>query len=58
MSKDQRKVSLADAAKLLGMSWQQAWRLVLIGELAGEKMGGRWIVTSESVDAYRSRPIR
>lgn len=45
-------VPLAQAAKRLGLSWGQAWRLLLTGRLCGEKVSGRWFVTGESVDAY------
>lgn len=42
-------VSLSDAALRLGLSWHQAWRLVLIGSLKGNKRGGRWFVESRDL---------
>lgn len=41
------------AAARLGRSWAQAWRLVLIGHLCGEKRQGRWYVTAASVERLR-----
>jgi hypothetical protein len=48
--RDQREVTLSEAARKLGMSWQRAWRLMLIGELAGRRENGRWFVTCASVE--------
>ena len=42
-------VSLPAAAQLLGLSWGQAWRLVLKGVLRGRRVGGKWIVDATSV---------
>ena len=43
-------VSLPSAAQALGLSWIQAWRLVLTGELKGTQIGGRWQIERESLD--------
>ena len=43
-------VSLPSAAQALKLSWIQAWRLVLTGELKGSKVGGRWRIERESLD--------
>jgi len=41
---------LVRAARLLGLSWGQAWRRTLTGELEGEQDArGRWFVTDTSV---------
>jgi hypothetical protein len=49
-----QEIPLAEAAQQLKKSWGQAWRLVLNGTLAGRKVGGRWVVTAESVKANRA----
>jgi len=46
-------VPLSDAAKELSLSWFIAWRLLLSGQLAGEKRGNRWYTSRESIDALR-----
>lgn len=48
-------VPLALAAQRLRLSWQQAWRLLLRGELDGVKRAGRWHVWNESLDAAEQR---
>lgn len=47
------EVPLALAAQSAGLSWPQAWRLVLRGELEGRKAGGRWVVTRASLETWR-----
>lgn len=37
-------IGLAEAAQRLGLPYQSAHRLVLLGELGGEKRAGRWFV--------------
>lgn len=49
---------LAFAAHQLGISWQQAWRAMLIGQLSGVKRGGRWFVTAASVSALAEQFAR
>lgn len=46
------EIPLALAAQSAGLSWAQAWRLVLRGELEGRKAGGRWVVTRASLEAW------
>ena len=48
-------VPLTAAAHQLGLSWQQAWRALLVGQLSGEKRGGRWFVYSASVAELAGR---
>jgi hypothetical protein len=42
-------VGLAEAAMAIGIPYQSAHRLLLIGALRGEKRSGRWFVRSEDV---------
>jgi hypothetical protein len=46
-----RPMGLTEAAHTLGLSYQSAHRLVLLGFLRGHKRGGRWLV--DSVDVRR-----
>jgi hypothetical protein len=55
MATAERSIPLAEAAHALGLTWAQAWRLVLVGALDGRKEGARWIVTQESTEAYGAR---
>lgn len=43
------QLGLAEAAHALSIPYQQAHRLLLLGILAGEKRGGRWLVDAEQV---------
>ena len=44
-------IPLVEAAMRLSLSWSRTWRLMLAGELRGEKRGGtRWYVRVEDVD--------
>ena len=47
-------IPLPDAAQRLGISWERAWRKVLAGELEGQKVAGRWVVTERSVEKVRA----
>lgn len=52
MSEAEREVtmSLPKAARVLGVSWGRAWRLLLTRQLTGtQDTRGRWRVTAESV---------
>lgn len=51
----QKTVPLVSAASRLGVSWARAWRLVLIGELEGVKVGGRWFVSEQSIVAFSTK---
>ncbi len=42
-------LGLAEAAQVLGIPYQQAHRLLLVGVLRGEKREGRWYVLAASV---------
>ena len=46
-------IGLAEGAQRLGLPYQDAHRLLLTGVLQGEKRGGRWFVTRESVERVR-----
>lgn len=52
MSDATGEMPLSLAAQTLGISWARAWRLVLSGELKGERREGRWWVRRASVQAY------
>lgn len=44
-------IPLVEAAQRLSLSWSRTWRLMLSGELHGQKRGGtRWYVRVEDVD--------
>ena len=44
-------IPLTDAAAQLRLSYNQILRLVLIGELPGRRIGKRWVVAAEALDA-------
>ena len=46
---DVATVPLSIGAQRLGLSWTSTWRLVLTGELEGEKVHGRWLLTESSL---------
>jgi hypothetical protein len=50
MATPTRQIPLTTAAMRLGKSWERTWRMVLNGELVGEKQNGRWLVSEESVE--------
>ena len=43
------RIPLSQAAHRLGLSWNQAWRLVLKGVIHGEQHGGQWFVDEGEV---------
>jgi len=45
-------ISLTEAAARLRRSYSQVLRLILIGELQGWRISGRWRVQSDDVDRY------
>jgi hypothetical protein len=49
---------LAEAAQFLRVSWPRAWRLMLMGRLDGRKVGGRWFITTASIEAFLAREAR
>ena len=50
----ERNVSLMDAASRLGISYGRALRLVLIGDLVGQKSAGHWLVSSTDLERMES----
>lgn len=50
MTKD-AEVSAVDAARKLGVGLDYLYSLLWTGKLAGRKVGGRWRVSAEAVDA-------
>lgn len=49
----QELMPLTLAAQRLSQSWERTWRMVLSGRIAGEKRGGRWLVSAADVEAVR-----
>ncbi len=48
---ESQAIPLVEAAQRLSLSWSRAWRLMLSGELRGQKRGGtRWYVQVQDVD--------
>ncbi|MCH7856758.1 MAG: hypothetical protein IIB37_08395 [Gemmatimonadetes bacterium] len=46
-------VPLADAAFRLKISYHQAWRRLLSGELNGQKIDGRWYILESDLPQRR-----
>ena len=46
----EEKIGLAECALKLRIPYQDAHRLLLVGQLSGEKRGGRWVCTRESLE--------
>ena len=55
MTNDQ-KIPLADAALRLRVSWHTAYRMLLQGELEGERAGNRWLVSRASIERHEGSP--
>ena len=51
--KERDTIGLAEAAQKLGLPYQSAHRLLLTGELQGEKRGSRWVVSLPSLTQYQ-----
>jgi excisionase family DNA binding protein len=49
-------LSLADVARLLGVSVERARQLVIGGQLPGRRFGNAWVVPKDAVDARRHSP--
>ena len=47
--------SVSDAAARLRLSYNQVLRLVLVGDLRGERRGNRWFVFVAAVEEMRER---
>ena len=45
-----KQIPLTEAAHRLSMPWEKAWRALLTGRLEGQKRGGRWYVSTVSVE--------
>ena len=59
MSARTSMLGLAEAAQRLGIPYQRAHRLLMVGVLPGRKRGGRWSVLAASVHRLRkSRRVR
>ena len=51
-------VPLALACAELKVSWTQGYRLVLIGQLEGRRVGARWFVTESSLRTLVDKAAR
>ena len=54
-------IGLAEAAQKLGLPYQNCHRLLLTGQLRGEKREGRWYVLVQDVERIvrqRLEPVR
>lgn len=43
-------MSLPSAAKELNVSWSRAWGMLFRGDLTGQQVAGRWLVSRPSVE--------
>ena len=57
MTRVGRMIGLAEAAQRLGLPYQNCHRLLLTGELRGEKREGRWYVRLDDVERVARRPL-
>ena len=48
-------IGLAEAAQRLGLPYQNCHRLLLTGQLRGEKRDGRWYVRTDDVEQLLNR---
>jgi hypothetical protein len=53
-----REKNLVDAAHELGLTYAKAYQLVLTRQLDGRREGRSWVVTSQSIEAYRRAQAR
>lgn len=44
-------ITLPQAAKRLGWTWQKTYSAVLRGDLKGTQIGSSWMIDNESVEA-------
>jgi len=61
MTNAERMIGLAEAAQKLGLPYQNCHRLLLTGQLRGEKREGRWYVLAHDVERLarqRSEQVR
>lgn len=55
----EQEIPLAQAARLLRLSWAQTYRLLLLGHLeARQDARGHWQLTRDSVRRYQARRER
>ena len=52
-AKELNEVPLPRAAHLLGLGYWRCRDAVLRGELEGRQIGGRWVVSTASIEAFR-----
>lgn len=52
---ERQRISPAEAADLLGCSPRLVQKLLLLGSLAGARVGRNWTTTQADVDAYLQR---
>jgi excisionase family DNA binding protein len=48
-------IMLSEAAALLRKSYNQTFRLLLIGKIRGTRLGGRWLLDHQAVEAMASQ---
>ena len=51
-------LTVAQAAKLLGVSRQRVADLCKTGRLAARLLGNRYVIDQQSAEAYRDSPLR
>ena len=51
------ELTITEAAARLGLEASWVRRLVASGQLQARKVGPIWLVTEESIAAYRPRPV-
>lgn len=52
---DDRRLSVADAARRLGRSTEQIRRYLREGRLTGQRIGGQWFIDRDVLDSFQSR---
>ncbi len=58
MTNETRMIGLAEAAQKLRLPYQNCHRLLLTGELRGEKREGRWYVAWTDVERLAQQRLR
>jgi hypothetical protein len=57
-NKDKDRLGASEAAQMLGLTREQLLRRVERGEIEGHLEFGRWVISRESVLAYKRRMAR